>query len=53
MNYSNKSHINTEADVKAFFHHLVDERKVDQRAIISFSVSMIRCPLAASTSTTS
>lgn len=29
MNYSNKSHINTEADVKAFFHHLVDERKVN------------------------
>lgn len=29
MNYSNKSHINTEADVKSFFHHLVDERKLN------------------------
>jgi hypothetical protein len=29
MNYSNKSHINTEADVKSFFHHLVAERKVN------------------------
>ena len=29
MNYSNKSHINTVTDIKAFFHHLVDERKVN------------------------
>jgi hypothetical protein len=53
MNYSNKSHINTVTDIKAFFHHLVDERKVDQRAIISSSVSMMRRPLAASTFTAS
>ncbi|MBO4674213.1 MAG: hypothetical protein J5616_07675 [Bacteroidaceae bacterium] len=28
MTYTNDSHIRTVEDVKAFFHHLVDERKV-------------------------
>ena len=29
MTYSPDTHIRTEKDVKAFFHHLVDERKVN------------------------
>jgi hypothetical protein len=28
MTYNNDSHIRSVEDVKAFFHHLVDERKV-------------------------
>lgn len=29
MTYNNESHIRSVEDVKAFFHHLVDERKVN------------------------
>lgn len=29
MTYNNESHIRTVEDVKAFFHHLVDERKLN------------------------
>lgn len=29
MTYNNDSHIGSAEDVKAFFHHLVDERKVN------------------------
>ena len=29
MTYNNESHIKSVEDVKAFFHHLVDERKVN------------------------